>query len=191
MLEREEADIQLRINALQQQLANIRVEKEHFIRFDVESEGALAQEFDAIDERYDFYNLVSFQHANKNANWDQIYSCCTLSLCISKEILNGDVPTDTVPLQVGIGTYRHLLEQNKINIPADAYYLPNGHCVSQLIIIDNLDAISIDYLKPMMDYAKEHHYRFTTNTTSYIVAVRNEGDKTFYYFRIRALVEKW
>lgn len=184
-----EEKIQAQIVSLQRSLRFLEFEKRH-IHESLHADGSLVTEMQSIDEKLDFYGLFK-DPAKWNGHLAAFLQMTTPSLFISKEVLNGAVEDRMIPLRVGIGSYRYLIEEWNITIPhEDTVVVPNGICLSQILVLHDLQEVNVLELAPLMNYAKEHGRSFISDTTGYLMRTEyRDGDYVF-YFRIRACVEK-
>ena len=95
-----------------------------------------------------------------------------------------------IPLRIGIGTYRYILDEKRIPIQPEAVVVPHGIHVSEVVNLTDLSHINILQLAPMMKLAKERKQPFLSDTTGYLAGIRIKDGKRVFTFRLRACIEK-
>lgn len=188
-LDRETRNIEGEIADLQEQLRFLEFERRH-IKESFSTGESNVLKFQSIDDKFDFYDLLQNRKALSMKARTSLYRMSTPTLFISKEVLNGDCTDRIIPLEVGVGTYRYILNQNQIPIPSHARKVPNGICLSEVVMLKDLKKINVLQLKPMMDYAKKLHKPFVSGTTGYLIRIHMDAEVPVYCFRIRACIEE-
>ena len=188
-LDRETSTIADEIADLQEQLRFLEFEKRH-IKESFSTSEANVLKFQSIDDKFDFYNLLADRPLLSMDARMSLYRMSTPTLYISREVLNGNCSDRLIPLEVGVGTYRYILDQNHIPIPSHARKVPNGICLSEVVRLSTLTEINLIQLKPMMDYAKKLKMPFISGTTGYLIRIHMEDGVPVYWFRIRACIEE-
>ena len=112
----------------------------------------------------------------------------TPTIFIAKEILNGECTDRMIPVKAGLGTYRHIAEEKELTVPENIIMIPNGVHISQTIALRDLSSVSLLQLKPMMELAKRNGTPFISDTTGYLVHIRNVSGHRVFDFRIRACI---
>ncbi|MBQ9327900.1 MAG: MerR family transcriptional regulator [Solobacterium sp.] len=139
----------------------------------------------SIDEKVDFYEFET-----NPILLQSLYNMMTPTLFIEKDILNGPLEDRIVPIRAGVGTYRYVLNEHKINeLDEQAVIVPNGLNVTQVIILSDLTEINVLDLAPMMTYAKVNHLTFLSDTTGYLMRIQLIDEQPYFHFRIRACFE--
>ncbi len=190
MIEEEQSELRKQMAQMELELRLLEFEKHHIRQ--VGENGQNIYLLDAIDEKIDYYNLYGSEHFKSDNNlFPDIYAYTSPTLRISKEILNGECTERMIPIQAGIGTYRHIINDNSLPMPPSDYIvIPKTYCLCQIITLSRLDQMDLMMLKPLMDYAKQNNYVFISDTTGYLLRVQIKEDQTQFRFRIRAAVEK-
>jgi DNA-binding transcriptional MerR regulator len=111
--------------------------------------------FQSIDDKIDIYSLK-----HRSARFRELYYCMTPTVHISKEILNGSLEDRMIPIRVGMGTYRYILDEHSFPVPNDAVIIPNGLNIQQQLILHNFNEISLSDLSPMITYARANNLVF-------------------------------
>ena len=188
VLNHKENSIKEQIEDLYDQLKYIEFEKQHIDESQTskDSEVIKAQ---SIDDKIDFYDLSIINEIEDLPQITKFYRKSTPTILIDKDLLNGECRDMIIPLKIGVGSYRYIFEQNHMNIPTANNTVPNGIYLSQVLVLDNLEKISLLKLKPLMDYAKASNTPFVSNTTAYLISIKNMNNRPLYYFRIRACIE--
>lgn len=102
---------------------------------------------------------------------------------------NGPLP-ERVPYINSIGTYSSLLRANRIPIPDCAVRIPAGTYLTLWLEPDGPDTIDSRQLKPLLDYAAAHGYRFTGLCTGFVFRIQRDKKTNGFVYRFRAQVEK-
>ena len=144
-----------------------------------------AQMFQSIDDKIDVYSLE-----NRSERFKKLQFSLTPTVFIPKEVLNGPISRDKIPVKIGIGTYQYILDERGIKRPKDAVIVPNGLNITQLLILRNFTEISVEELAPMMTYAKANGLTFQSDTTGYLMRIEIIDQKPVFHFRIRACVQQ-
>ena len=144
-----------------------------------------AEMMQSIDDKIDIYSLK-----NRSERFQQLQFSMTPTLRIPQKILNGPITDETIPVQIGLGTYQYILDEHDFKRPDDAVIVPNGLNITQVIILNDFRELSIRDLEPMMTYAKVNKLRFLSDTTGYLMRIEMKHNKTYFHFRIRSCVQK-
>jgi DNA-binding transcriptional MerR regulator len=172
---------------LENKLRFLELERRHVMESSTINDVMIMQ---SIDEKIDFYELDYFL-TNKHAYHRLgIYTMMTPTVWIDPEVLNGGYEGEFVPIRIGIGTYRYLLNDLKTEAPAGSIIIPNGVCVSQMLEVSDISRIRLEQIEPMISYARENHLRYLSGTTGYLMNIENRSGAQICHFRIRAVVEK-
>lgn len=180
-------DLQLQIKSLQNRLRFLELERSHV----EESTHIFHQKvsvMESTDEKIDFYDLEPSLTAHLKPG-SAFYLTQTPVICVTKDILNGPIEDRVIPIKAGIGTYRYMLEERNIPVPSQAAVIPNGTCLSMMVTISDLEHMNMSQIAPMMQYAKDPHLTFLSDTTGYLARVELRDNLPCYHFRIRACIE--
>ena len=188
VLNHREKSIRDQIEDLDDQLRYIEFEKRHITESQTSKDTEIVKA-QSIDDKIDFYDLSSFNKTDNLAQVTKFYRKSTPTILIDREVLNGDCEDRAIHLKIGVGTYRHIIEQNHLTVPEKKHIVPNGIYLSQVLVLDNLNEINLLELKPLMDYARNNSTPFVSDTTAYLISIKNSSDRILYYFRIRACIE--
>lgn len=187
VFDKEEDRIRSKIASLERSLRFLEFERRH-VHKSFETDAQEVLETQSIDEKIDFYDF--YDEKERKAHFSDILQTTTPTLFISREILNGPVMDKVISMKAGLGTYRYLLEERNMKVPEGGVIVPNGICLSQMLVVDHLDEVNILQLAPMMNYAKEHHRTFISDTTGYLMRIETGEGSPSFFFRIRACVEQ-
>ncbi len=155
-------------------------ESSHTDEMNVQIMQSLDEKIDVYHEHPEFDDLFFQQHT---------YHMMTPSMRISKDILNGDIEDRIIPIQMGLGTYRYVIEERGLPLPDHHVSIPHGLHVGQMIALTDLSSVNVMQLKPMMTYAKEKGRPFLSDTTGYLMHIEKKNSDFVYHFRIRACIE--
>ena len=140
----------------------------------------------SIDDKCDYYTLdTPFFYGNGN----EAFPMMTPTLRISKDVLNGKVTDDIIPMQAGMGTYRYIMEEKDMHFPGTPYVCPNGLYISQILKVHDLYSVQRKELEPMICYARKHNMTFISDTTGFLMSIKKKNDDMLLSFRIRACVK--
>lgn len=188
-MEDKEKELQEKIRLLQEELRYIAFEKKHLY----ETKKSYSQEaslMTSIDDKIDFYPPYHSISKLFRSMVPQYYFETTTCLYISKDVLNGPIMDQNIPLRIGIGTYRYILDEKRIPIQPEAVVVPHGIHISEVVNLTDLSHINILQLAPMMKLAKERKQPFLSDTTGYLAGIRIKDGKRVFTFRLRACIEK-
>lgn len=189
MLDEEEKTVEQQIIHLKQRQRFIKFEKRHILE-SVETGRENVDIMQSIDDKVDYYGEDVIFNALAKLKFDTFYLTSTTAVRIPKEVINGDIIDKVIPMDAGIGLYRFMIEQRKIAVPEHANIVPNGLCISQMVSLRNCTEINIQQLAPMIQYAKEIHKPFISDTTGYLARIRHDEKGMIFDFRIRACIEQ-
>lgn len=105
--------------------------------------------------------------------------------------LNAETLPEYIPFSLGLATYAYILENSHIPVPESARPLPPGTYLTLWLEPEiGRQEIHCDQLRPLLQYAETHGYRFTKDCGGFIYRVNcKDGGCTFRY-RFRVRVEK-
>jgi DNA-binding transcriptional MerR regulator len=189
LFSRKEEEIRNEIDLLQKKLRFIEFEKQH-IQESRRTYTQAASLMTSIDEKIDLYPPFHELSSAYRSLIPSYYLETTTCLYVPQDILNGPILNKKIPLKVGIGTYRCILEKENLPIPAEAVRIPHGLQISMVLMLSDLSAINIQKLSPMMKLARAKKMSFLSPTTGYLAAIRENAGKRVYIFRLRACVAK-
>jgi len=186
VIDREQRILSERIARLEEEKRYLELERIHLLE-STYTEKTNVQVMQSLDEKIDVYE---YQKVFEDlAFQQQTYHMMTPSVRISKEILNGEIEDRIIPIQVGLGTYRYVIEEKGLQLPENHISIPHGLHVGQMISLTDLSSVNILQLKPMMSYAKEKGMPFLSDTTGYLMHIEKKDSAFIYHFRIRACIE--
>lgn len=190
IIDEEQSELRKQMAQMELELRLLEFEKRHILQ--VGENGQNIYLLDPIDEKIDYYGLYDSDHIRSSIElYPDIYAYTSPTLLISKEILNGQCTDRIIPIKAGIGTYRHVINENHIPLPPNDYVvIPKEKCLCQIITLSRLDQMNLMMLKPLMDYAKENRYVFISDTTGYLLRVQIKNEQMLFRFRIRAAVRE-
>lgn len=186
LLDEKEASLSRMIDDMKMRRHFLRLEKRH-IRESFDMPSSQVSVMQSIDEKIDCYDM-DFLRSVPGAETTSFYLTSTPTLRIPKEILNGPVSNQVIPIQTGIGSYLYMLKKRKIEIPENAVRIPNGVCISQMISLSDLSSAPISLFAPMMDHARKLKKPFLSDTTAYLCRIHHKNGRRIYDFRVRACI---
>jgi DNA-binding transcriptional MerR regulator len=188
-LEEEEKTIHKQLLQLKEMQRFLELEKRHVLE-SVQVGRESVQLMQSVDEKLDYYGEEDIMQALKQLDSDLFYMTTTSTIRISKEILNGEVKDQIIPIEAGIGMYRYMIRRKHMQAPEHASIVPNGVCISQIISLRSCEEMNLLQLAPMIEYAKTIHKPFLSDTTGYLARIRHDDKGTILDFRIRACIEE-
>ena len=184
ILEERKEYIRREITSMELAMRFIDLETRH-ITETVSSGATHAVMFQSIDDKIDIYSLH-----NRSDRFRKLYFSMTPTVRIPKEVLNGPMEDRMIPIQVGMGTYQYILDEHSFSVPEDAVIVPNGLNITQQLALRSFHEIPLAELSPMMTFARANGLAFLSDTTGYLMRVKETDGSPVYHFRIRACVEK-
>ena len=187
LIDTEQQILRNRIARLQEELRYLELEKIH-IRESWNAGIQHVQTLQSLDDKIDLYPENLTDDSGYSFLLDNFH-LITPTIRIAKDILNGPCEDRIIPVMTGIGTYRYVLDEKGIGLPKDYILIPNGIHIGQMISLQDLNAINVLQLQPMMDEAKKKGTPFISDTTGYLMRAEKRSDHFIYHFRIRACIE--
>lgn len=152
-----------------------------------EIDGAV-QEIDSFDDKYDCYCLDDKANPGVRIWLDHMEMFTPTLKLLRSDMELAKVPR-CIPVQVGIGTYRHVLDNASLPIPQKIDILPKGRFLTLTVRLKHLNSLPASQIKPLLDYAAKHRLQFESDTTAFLIRVDSSGkDRTFLY-RLRVKVK--
>ncbi|MDD3253253.1 MAG: MerR family transcriptional regulator [Lachnospiraceae bacterium] len=184
--EQEEANARAEILRLQNKIEMLRIEKQHLLEcFHADYEVAQLQ---SNDTKYDFYDFAE-NPDKKTAKWLKHSNSCTISIYIPSETLSENLPGQ-IPVKIGIGSYGTIMQRMDLPVMNHMIVCPPGLYLTVMLRMTQLDYIEKEQLEPLQNYAKEHHMRFVSDTTAYLMNVDIQQNPPVFIFRVRIQVEE-
>ena len=122
--------------------------------------------------------------------WTKNISFMTQSIRIPPESLFASPLPNEFPIQVGIGSYKAVLDENNIHIPDTAVLIPKGKYLTIWVTPESGTSISKKQILPLIKYADTHNYRLTGDTTAFMYRVDKSTGESKFVYRFRARYEK-
>lgn len=174
------------IAALQREQFMLKLTMDHFRLYKDNPSGPVE-----LEVEYDSYSI--FPHGvytDETVDWIKQMNLMTQSLRIPPEILLSSKLPDTLPIEIGVGTYKNVIDENNLKIPSDAVCIPKGKYLTVWVTPETDHSISRNQILPLIEYAKEHGYRLTGDSTAFMYRVDHSGKDMKFIYRFRARVEK-
>lgn len=148
----------------------------------------VVQEIDSFDDKYDCYCLDDKTNPGVGI-WLNHMEMFTPTLKLLRSDLEQEKVPLHIPVQVGIGTYRHVLDNTSFPIPPKIDILPKGRFLTLTVRLKQLNYLPGNQIKPLLDYVAKHHLQFEGDTTAFLIRVDSTGkDRTFIY-RLRIKIK--
>lgn len=144
-----------------------------------------------LDVEYDSYSI--FPHGDyraDSAEWIKNINLMTQSLRIPPEFLLSSPLPAKLPVEIGVGTYKNIIDDNNLKIPSNAVCIPKGKYLTVWVTPETDRSISSKQILPLIEYAKNHGYRLTGDSTAFLYRVDQRGKDMKFVYRFRARVEK-
>lgn len=146
---------------------------------------------EVLEVEDDSYILILGDAPAENVReWFDHITLMTQSMIIPPEILTGSALPSMIPFFSGVGTYKHILEENGIEIPPEAVFIPKGRYLTAWVIPEQESAVSRDQIQPLLDYAREKNYVLTGHSTAFLYRVDISRGLPKFVYRFRVHVEK-
>ncbi len=183
--QRERDNLSVQIDELNRQLFMLQVHLEHYQSYQKNLEGVIP--IHVPDDRYD----IPFDDERTVGlldEWLNNIDLLTQGLHIPAELLRGEAPLpERIPVQMTLGTYRLILEGNGVAIPPEAACEPRGLYLTARVERRG-DSIEGRQLQPLLDYARDHSYTLTGESTAFLFRVDRTPEGMVFIYRLRAHV---
>jgi len=174
------------IKELQRQQYMIKVTLDH-LDYYLKNPGKV----EVLEVEDDSYCLVLGDTPGENVReWFDHITLMTQSIIIPPEILTGGSLPTMIPYASGVGTYKHILEDNGIDIPPEAVSIPKGRYLTIWVIPEQENAVSCEQIQPLLDYAREKNYELTGHSTAFLYRVDTNKGRPKFVYRFRVRVKK-
>lgn len=174
-----------KINALTRQQFMLKLTMDHFMLYRDNPDNIV--ELEVNDDSYSIFPNGNMN--NEFVSWCRQIGFMTQSIRIPAESLLSSPLPDELPIQVGIGSYKAVLEQNKVPIPSCAVLIPKGKYLTLWVTPESGTHISSKQILPLIRYADRHNYRLTGDTTAFLYRVDKTGAEPKFIYRFRARYE--
>lgn len=144
-------------------------------------------ELNVDDDSYSIF--YSNEFGAETVEWAKQINFMTQSIRIPREVILSANPPREIPVQIGIGSYKRVLDENHIEIPSQAVLIPKGKYLTVWLTVDESNVIERSQILPLLRYARDHRYRLTGDTTAFLYRVDKSGEKTKFIYRFRARYE--
>jgi DNA-binding transcriptional MerR regulator len=188
IIEKEQNYLSEQIARLQEEQRYLELERIH-ITESFHTGFAGVQVMQSIDEKIDLYE-PSFSSEELLSFVQKYAHKMTPTLRVRKEILNGSMEDRRIPVEMGFGTYRYVINEANAAMPKNYLSIPNGIHISQMIRTSDLYSLQLSQLFPMMECARKNNTPFISDTTGYLMHIEQKDGIFYYHFRIRACIEK-
>ena len=84
------------------------------------------------------------------------------------------------PIYFGTGALEKYIDIFSLPLTENAFYQKGGHFLRTCIKTKDIFQVTPNDLKPLLDYAKEHHYRFASCTGGRILFAESKEEEEFY-----------
>lgn len=142
-------------------------------------------------DKYDIPMIPTLREDEKTYQaWMNNLVFAPISLHTNKRHIVQNGSDEKLPYTICLGTYEDFLEKFHFPLPEKYYVIPKGLYLTLIVKQKYNEPITYKQLSPLADYAAEHHYVFTTDTTAYLIQSLVENDITYNYYRIRIGIAK-
>ncbi|MBE7005341.1 MAG: MerR family transcriptional regulator [Ruminococcaceae bacterium] len=173
------------LDELARQQFMLQVTMEHYQSYQKNMDGVLPVH--VPDDRYDV--LFEGEGAERlgMGDWLNNIDLFTQGMQIPEEYLRGERLPERVPVRLTIGTYRLILEGNGVAVPPEAVCVPRGLYLTARVERRG-DTIDGRQLQSLLDYAREHTYALTGESTAFLFRVSRDRDGLCFSYRVRLRV---
>lgn len=184
-LNEEYEELKKKIEDMKRQLYMLQVTMQHFKLYRDNPDKVLE-----LDVEEDSYSLVIGDSPDEDTKaWFNAMTLMTQSILIPPQTLLDPDPPDTIHFDIGVGTYKQILDSNGIKIPERAVRIPKGKFLTAWVTTDGGREMSRMEIQPILSYAAKKHYTLTGEATAFLYRVdTTEGEPKFIY-RFRARVK--
>ncbi len=145
-------------------------------------------EIESMDEKLDCYFDEHYDDPDFVC-WIQNAVFFTQTLGLKKEqLICPDEMPDYLPVKVGLGTYRNILQEQKIVLPEKHTSCPPGRYVTARVELAELGIIEKEQLMPMMQYIHEKGLQVDSDTTAFLYRIDYNREQPVFIFRLRVKV---
>ena len=122
---------------------------------------------EAFGDKYDcYFEANHIEPAMRR--WIENVDLFTLVVCIGREYFLTETLPERIPIRIGIGTYKRVLEEEQMDIPESARLFPQGSYVSFFLETEDLYAVRPDQLDEVRRYLRDNRLRPLSDTTAYL-----------------------
>lgn len=144
---------------------------------------------EAKDDRLDYYPDF-FSEDEITRNWIQNIEFFTQTLLIPREILEQKELPERIPVTLGLGSYRYIIDAIQAPVPEQVVVCPRGTYVAATVELTRLDSIDRRQLQPMLEYISRNHYVIDSDTTAFLFQVNFEEGHPRLVYRLRVKVRR-
>lgn len=174
-----------KIENLKQQQIMLKVTMQHFELYRKYPDRVLELNVDD-----DSYSLVIGDSPDEDTKaWFNAMTLMTQSILIPPQTLLDADPPDTIEFDIGVGTYKQILDSNGIKIPKRAVRIPRGKYLTAWVTTDGGRTMSRMEIQPILTYAAKMGYKLTGDSTAFMYRVDLTGGTPKFVYRFRARVE--
>ena len=122
-------------------------------------------------------------------SWIENIDLLTLVVGIERRYFEQEELPERVPIRIGLGTYGTILEENGLPLPVCYQRFPKGQYASFFLVVEDLDSIPGEALRPVRDYLRGEGLRPVSDTTAYLYRVDEQDGTMRFIFCTRIQVE--
>ncbi len=179
-------NISTQIDELYRQHFMLQVTMEHYESYRKNLDGVIP--IHVPDERFD----LPFDDGNTERipdEWLGNIDLFTQGLHIPEEFLRAQTLPERVPVQLTMGTYRLILDAHNVAVPPEADCVPSGLYLTARAERHG-NYIPGAQLQPLLDYAREHSYVLTGESTAFLFRVSCDAEGMCFTYRLRVHVSE-
>lgn len=121
--------------------------------------------------------------------WTDHFPFTYVSATIPLDELKTRKGPDPYDIQIGTGALIQYVKKFQLPIDSHAYYQPGGHFIRTCITTKDILSLCPQDLHPLLEYAKEHHYVFTSCTGGRLMFIKSVDKAPLFYILIWVRVE--
>ncbi len=123
-------------------------------------------------------------------NWIENIDLFTLVVGIEQRYFEQAELPERVPIRIGLGTYRPVLEESGFPLPERYALFPKGQYAAFFLEVEDLDYIPGEALRPVREFLSREGLRSVGDTTAYLYRVDEQRGNLRFIFCTRIQVEK-
>lgn len=150
--------------------------------------GEAVRVIESFGDKYDCY-LEDEMRDPVLKLWIENIDLFTLVVGIEQRYFEQEELPERVPIRIGLGTYRPILEENSFPLPERYALFPKGQYAVFFLEVADLDSIPGEALRPVRDFLRCEGLRPVGDTTAYLYRVDEQAGAMRLIFCTRIQVE--
>ena len=140
------------------------------------------------DDRYDL--LFETKNIRPELDiWLTHIGLFTQGIYMNPDLLRSDELPSQIPVELTIGSFSPILEDNGFPVPSDAIFTPRGsYLTTSLELREGDDSLDQSQLLPLLKYAEAHKLCLTGENTAFLFRVDHSKGLPVFTYRFRARI---